>query len=84
MLLGHQSLQVHGAKRNLPPFRHAKPWNRTRRSLRHRLNWQSFDQLRTLILHHSDNTMRMHMAILTNQTPVDSQKPPVRRNIFRL
>lgn len=84
MVVRHQSLEVHRAKRNLPPLRRAKPGTRNARPLRSRLNRQSFDQLRTVILRHIDNTMRLPMAILTNPILADSQNPSPRQNIFRL
>ena len=84
MFVRNQALEVHGAKRYLPPVRRAKPGKCNARPLRRRLDRQSFDQRRTIFLRHSDTTMRISMAILANPIPVDPRNPPRQRNIFRL
>ena len=84
MVVRKQGLEVHGTKRNLPPFRRAKPGKCNTRPLRRRLDRQLFNQRRTIFLRHSDTIMRIPMAILANSIPVDSQNPPRQRNIFRL
>ena len=84
MFVRNQGLEIHGTKRNLSPLRCAKPGKCNARPLRRRLDRQPFDQRRTMFLRHSDNTMRIPMAILANPILVDSRNPPSRRNIFRL
>ena len=84
MVVRKQGLEVHGTKRNLPPFRRREAAEGNARPLRRRLDRQLFNQRRTIFLRHSDTIMKIPMAMPANSIPVGLAKSSEATNHFRL